>query len=109
MSFTLLLSFQDALSHLRHNLRRLGLETAVEWDATLDVRDSTGAQLTDIRCIYVFDPLELLHASQNAGPASALTTLTLRARGNRTEVTISGRGLAYRKACGALSPLRHAA
>lgn len=109
MSFNLFLPFQDALSHLRRNLRQLGLETAIEWDAALDVRDSTGAQLTDIRCIYVFDPLELLHTSQHAAPASALTTLTLRARGSHTEVSISGRGLAYRKACGALSPLRHAA
>lgn len=116
MSITLFLPFRDCLLLLRREITREGLETAAEWDSALDLRDSLGPQLADSRCIFVFDPLSLLHHSQGLTPAAALATITVRARGDAAEVTVEGRGVSYRKACRALAHcrrqlphLRHAA
>lgn len=116
MSVTLYMQFHSCLPLLRAALVREGLETAAEWDTALDVRDSVGPQLTDSRCIFAFDPLALLHHSQQAQPAAALATITVRACGETVGVTVEGRGVSYRKACRALAQcrrqlphLRHAA
>lgn len=116
MSITLYLAFPEALSLLRRELAREGLETAAEWDSTLDLRDSVGPQLADSRCVFAFDPLALLHQSQALRPAAALATITLRASNRQTEITVEGSGVSYRKACRALArcrrqlpDLRHAA
>lgn len=116
MSITLPLPFSECLAPLRRELTRQGLETAVEWNSALDVRDSMGTQLTDLRCFFVFDPLSLLHHSYASHPAAALATLTLRADDSTTTVTVHGSGISYRKARRAvarclqtMAHLRHAA
>ena len=116
MSITLALPFPKTLSMLRRELTREGMETAAEWDSALDLRDFVGPQLADSRCVFVFDPIALLHHSEARQPAAALATITLRACDLHTEITVEGSGVSYRKACRALArcrrqlpQLRHAA
>ncbi len=106
MSITLQQAFSETVTQLRRELVREGLETAMEWNSALDLRDTTGAQVPDTRCFFVFDPISLLHHAQHSLPAAALATVTLRESGTNTIVLIEGRGLSYRRACRALARLR---
>lgn len=116
MSKTLFLPFPECLSLIRRELGAEGLETASEWDAALDLRDTMGPQVAEKRCLFVFDPVALLHGCQAEKPASALATVTLQSHGLCTSVAVSGHGPSYQKACRAIArctqqlpPLRHAA
>jgi hypothetical protein len=116
MSIPVALPFPQALQALRLALAAEGLETASEWDAAFDLRTSMGPQLPDLRCISVFDPVALHYWANAANPTAALAILTLCDCGRFTQISISGHGTSYRKACRALArcrrglpPLRHAA
>lgn len=106
MSITLQQTFPETAAQLRRELVREGLETAMEWNSALDLRDSTGAQVAETRCFFVFDPISLLHHAQHASPTAALATITLCEAGIHTIVRIEGGGLSYRRACRALARLR---
>ena len=116
MATMLPLTFSESVALLRRELALEGLETASEWDSALDLRDTMGPKIPDLRCIFVFDPVSLLLHAETGRPASALASVTLQSLGNHTAVSVSGRGPSYRKACDALlrctrqlPPLRHAA
>ena len=116
MSITLPLPFSECLAPLRRELTPQGLEIESDGNDKQCDADCMGTQLTDLRCLFVFDPLSLLHHSYASHPAAALATLTLRADDSTTTVTVHGSGISYRKARRALARclqsmahLRHAA